>query len=294
MHISPRTRDRGLPLRPRAPALPASAAALAEHVEKLAWRDMVAAAEGELARQLGLRTETYEGAVVLRARKLDSLLFNRVIGLGTTHNVTDASVRSVIGGYLERGLRRFWIHVCETHRASIGHQLERQGLMEYPRAWMKFLRDTAPFTARPTPLTVRSARAEDATEVAAIVGPAFDLTTPGGEIFGALIGRPQWDIYVVSDADRIVAAGGLYVSGPLGYHAFAATLPSDRNRGAQSLLMQSRIERARARGCKWIATETGAPRAADEPNPSYQNMLRSGFEPVGLRANYGLPGTTWR
>jgi len=40
-----------------------------------------------------------------------------------------------------------------------------------------------------------------------------------------------------------------------------------------------------ALGCKWFVTETGE-ETADEPNPSYHNMLRSGFELAYLRPNY--------
>lgn len=39
--------------------------------------------------------------------------------------------------------------------------------------------------------------------------------------------------------------------------------------------------------CKWFVTETGE-ETTDQPNPSYHNMLRTGFKPAFLRANYVL------
>ena len=38
-------------------------------------------------------------------------------------------------------------------------------------------------------------------------------------------------------------------------------------------------------GCEWFVTETGEDTVAN-PNPSYHNMLRTGFKPAYLRPNY--------
>ncbi|HSN72348.1 MAG TPA: hypothetical protein VLT59_12615 [Steroidobacteraceae bacterium] len=274
-------------------ALPRAAAQRAERIERLAWHDIVRAA-GPLGAELGLEAENRDGALILRARHLDSLLFNRVIGLATDGPVSERTVAAIPESYARRAIRRYWIHVSAHARShGLEAQLDAQGFARYPRSWMKFLRGVEEFSARPSSLDVRPARPSDADEIAAIVGPAFDLPEPGGRLFANVTGRSGWHVYVATDAERIVAAGALFVAGELGYHAFAATRPEDRGRGAQSLLMQVRIGKARALGCRWLATETGAPQSADEANPSYQNILRCGFQPADLRANYGLPGTKW-
>jgi GNAT superfamily N-acetyltransferase len=100
-------------------------------------------------------------------------------------------------------------------------------------------------------------------------------------------------VYVVRYGKQAVAVGSMFVDGPLAYLAFAATSPAFRRRGAQGALMHKRIDIALALGCTLIATETGTPLHAAEPNPSYQNMLRFGFAPAGIRENYGPPGTQW-
>jgi len=56
---------------------------------------------------------------------------------------------------------------------------------------------------------------------------------------------------------------------------------------------QARIEAAVAAGCDYIATETGFPLTADEPSPSYHNMLWAGFRPLSIRDNYAPKGTRW-
>ena len=65
----------------------------------------------------------------------------------------------------------------------------------------------------------------------------------------------------------------------------AATIPEYRGRGAQGALMVRRINDAAAVGCRWLVSET-VEETAENPNPSYHNMLRLGFEIAYLRPNY--------
>jgi len=272
--------------------LPRHASRIAESIEREAWRDIVHAGIGA-APQLDLEAQGLGHALILRSRRLDSLLFNRVIGFGHSGVVTDHEIEAILRGYRDRGVDRYWIHVDECRSGDLPDRLDAHGLECHARRWTKFMRDVEPYDARPSPLGLRPATAADAAAVAEIVAPAFDMPAGGGIPFAALIGRFGWHVFVATDRDRIAAVAGLYVSGHVGYHAFAATRPDLRNQGAQSGLIAARIQTARKLGCKWLVTETGAPRAADEANPSYQNIERSGFAPVGRRLNFGLPGTTW-
>jgi ribosomal protein S18 acetylase RimI-like enzyme len=143
-------------------------------------------------------------------------------------------------------------------------------------------------------LIVRPARAGDVSAIASIVGAGFDLPQRGAELFTTLVDRPQWHVYVAMSGEAIAAAAGMFIEGDVAYLAFAATRPEFQRRGAQRTLMHARINRAADAGCQWIATETGFPLAADEPNPSYQNLLWAGFRPVAIRDNYAPQGTMWR
>jgi hypothetical protein len=49
--------------------------------------------------------------------------------------------------------------------------------------------------------------------------------------------------------------------------------------------MTRRIADGAALGCRWFASETGQD-LPDKPNPSFHNMLRTGFRVAYYRPNY--------
>jgi hypothetical protein len=73
--------------------------------------------------------------------------------------------------------------------------------------------------------------------------------------------------------------------------AEAAPYPISPCRGRQSRHRGSRLSHAAAieACCTTNATGTGEP-VGEEPNPALANMLRCGFERVGLRLNYEAAG----
>ena len=77
----------------------------------------------------------------------------------------------------------------------------------------------------------------------------------------------------------------MFVNGEVGWLGFAGTLKTHRKRGGQGALFARRIKDGLALGCKWFVTETGED-TPENPNPSYHNMLRSGFKLAYLRRNY--------
>jgi GNAT superfamily N-acetyltransferase len=303
-------------LRVRAPG-DAELAAMAEHIECRAWIDMIEAAPPWLRHTTRVEIEHVAGAVVLSSRALHTPLFNRVIGLGEQVPAQPEHVTRLMDRYWDLGVQNYFIHAGPYARpARLGRLLQEHGLIQYRRSWVKMMRParvtslagraeraSATFGQRVSParpaeraqtdLVVRGARAADVTAIASIVGPAFDLPQNGAELFAQLTGRRQWKLFVAASADEIVATGGLFIEGEMAYCAFAATRPEFRGRGAQRALMQTRIDTAVDAGCHWIATETGFPLTADEPNPSYHNMLWAGFRAVAIRDNYGLPQAQW-
>ena len=92
--------------------------------------------------------------------------------------------------------------------------------------------------------------------------------------------------YMMWDDKTPVAVGILSVVGDVGHLNTAATIPEYRRRGAQGALMSHRIKEAITKGCKLICTETGV--IPNQPNSSYQNMLRCGFSLAYERPNYVL------
>jgi GNAT superfamily N-acetyltransferase len=109
-----------------------------------------------------------------------------------------------------------------------------------------------------------------------------------------LIARQRWAVYVAELQGEVIASAGMFFDGDMAYLAFSATREEYRRRGAQRALMQARINHACDSGYHWIAAETGFPLAADEPSPSYHNMLWAGFRPIAIRDNYAPIGTEWK
>jgi hypothetical protein len=77
----------------------------------------------------------------------------------------------------------------------------------------------------------------------------------------------------------------MFVKDDVGWLGFGSTLESHRKRGGQGAMFERRIQDGLLLGCKWFVTETGED-TPEDPNPSYHNMLRTGFELAYLRPNY--------
>lgn len=266
---------------------------LAEHVEREAWRDLFAAPSGRVRAALGLRAQDRGGDLVLTAPGVDGLLFNRVfVGARPADAAAEVLARAA-EHYAALGVRRWLGQVYEA--APPGRLDERAaafGLERFRRRWVKFLRGPTAPPETPTDLPIVPAAPAHAGAVAELVAEAFDLPPEGGAILAGAIGRPRWQVFVALAGARPAAVGALFMDRGTGSMAYAATAPEFRGRGAQGALLSLRIRTAIAQGCSFLAGETGAP-IADEPNPSYRNLLRHGFEPVAVRTNFAPRGTRW-
>jgi GNAT superfamily N-acetyltransferase len=267
---------------------------LAEAVEQAAWRDAMQAAPSWVLTACGIHAAEFGDALMLVSCDSKSLLFNRVIGLGERMPATDDLIAKIMDRYWHLGASQYLIHAGAYARPMrLGRKLQQHGLTPYRRSWVKLIR---PATSGPVPdtqVTVRDARVEDAATVASIVGSGFDLTQAEAEIVAHLIARSRWRVLIAELNGEMAGVAGMFIDGNMAYLAFAATRPELRRNGAQRALLHARIEAAVTAGCDYIATETGFPLTADEPSPSYHNMLWAGFRPLSIRDNYAPIGTKW-
>ena len=272
----------------------AELAALAEHIEMRAWQDIFAAAPSWLRISTRLIAEDVDGALLLASRGIRHPLFNRVIGLGLDTPATDRQIADIMERYWSNDIAGYGVQIGPYAQPSrLGRILQQHGLKPYRRSWVKMIRPARRVTLAASEVRVRRARSEDAHAVASIVGAGFDMPQHAAEMFAALIERRRWSVFVAELAGETIATAGMFAEGDTAYLAFAATRASFRRRGAQRALMQARLNLAHETGHRWIATETGFPLAADEPSPSYHNMLWAGFRPVAIRDNYAPLGTEW-
>lgn len=249
----------------------------AELGELAAFRDLYAAAPPEL----GAGAQEIGGALCLRLEPLSSVtMFNRALGLGIERPATDEQLDEALG--FLRGVEAYVTVAPEAEPRDLGDQLQTRGLAP-DRGWTKFSRSTADLPQANSTLRVERDDRGEAFAEAATRG--FGLPDLFLDWLRRLPGRDGWQCFVAFDGDAPAAAGALYVTGVVGWNGIGATVPEQRGKGGQSALLAARIEAAAEAGCEVVVTETGEP-VDGQANGSYRNILRAGFEPAYVRANY--------
>lgn len=256
-------------------------AQLVEFGEAEACADMQLAAAASLA----TRVERIGSAIALAASQIPIVLFNRVVGLGLHEPATEAMLDDVVAMYREAGVTKYIVQISPAAQpAELPAWLEARGLSARDN-WAKVYR---PATAPPevsTDLRIECIGREYAETFAQVACTAFGMPLALSPMLVATIGRPGWRHYLAFDGNEPVATGALYAQGSVGWLGVGSTLPTHRRRGGQGALMARRIRDGVALGCTWLVTETGEDVPA-RPNPSYHNMLRTGFALAYQRSNY--------
>jgi ribosomal protein S18 acetylase RimI-like enzyme len=261
-----------------------------ELVERAASVDMLLAGSDEARRAAGLQVVTVADGSCLIAANVPSILFNRVVGLGTTGPVSGAEVDAIVELYRAAGVPKLWVHVEATcaRPDELRELLGARGF-ERPRRtrWVKLVRGTEPPPRVTTQLVVHTLDATHAEAYGRVVLKAYELPAAARGLAEAVVGRPGWRCYGAFEGGggEIVGVGALFLDGDAGYLSCAATDPAARGRGAQSALIARRIEDAIALGCETICVETGEP-IGDEKNPSLDNLERAGFRRAFTRENH--------
>jgi GNAT superfamily N-acetyltransferase len=249
----------------------------AELGELEAFRDLYAAAPPDL----GARTTEIGGALCLRLEPLSAVtMFNRVLCLGVETPATNEQLDAALD--FVQGVQAYVTVAPEAEPQDLGERLEARGLPR-ERGWTKFLRSTAEPPRARTELRVERDESGEAFGEAAQRG--FEVPQFFRGWLSRLADRDGWQCFVAYDGDAPAAAGALFVAGRVGWIGIGATVPEQRGNGGQSALLAARIEAASAASCEVVVTETGEP-GDGLPNGSYRNIVRAGFEPVYVRANY--------
>jgi hypothetical protein len=261
-----------------------SAQALAELVEfgeAEAYADLFRAAPSDL----GLRVERIGTAVALLAPRFPIILLNRVIGLGVREPASLATLETLLALYQQAGIHTFALQVSPaTQPPELVDWLQARHL--HPRDnWAKVYRRPDTDIMVPTDLRIERIGPRDAAHFARVASTAFGMPDSLRPWLEQSVGRPGWRHYLAFDGELPVATGALFMQGATGWLGAGSTLPSHRRRGAQGALMAQRIRDAAGDGCVWVVTETGED-LPHQPNPSFHNMLRTGFVLAYRRPNY--------
>lgn len=253
--------------------------------EARAWEECVeacAAVEGNPLRAEVVRI-SQTPVPVLAA--LNYSLFNRVIALGVAEPARDADIAAIAETYADRKQTNWAVCLAPgAEPAELAARLEEHGLQR-SSDFAKVVRTTENPPSVETALRIEEIGPERRDDFVAVNIGAWGVPPAFSAWFGGTLGRPGWRHYLGYAGDDPVSTGGLYVSDDVGWLGFGATLPDYRGRGGQSAIMARRIRDAAALGCDYVHTETLA-ETPDKPNPSYRNMIATGFELAYLRPTY--------
>jgi hypothetical protein len=258
-----------------------------EAIERAALADLMGAADGPLRRSLGTDAAAEATALVCCAAALppSAIVINRTIGLGIGNDATREEVRRIVARYRDAGVARYFIHRHpQASPPALVTWLAEAGL-EPARAWVKFRRGRESPPVAETSLALRLATAADAPAFGRIVAAAFDLGEAAAPWLARLIGRPGWHVYMSFARDTPAGTGAMYVRDGIAWLDWGATDPQFRRRGSQGAILRRRIEAALDLGCRILVTATGESVAGD-PQHSYNNIIRTGFRPIYVRANH--------
>jgi len=263
---------------------------LHDDVEAAAYRDLYASAPRDLASRLGLETRVIAGATLLIAPGIPTPMFNRVIGLGNTRDVSAAELEEITAVYRDAGTGNWWIHVAPGIRSTpLSEQLTAHGFTSPPRkSWVKVVRGSEALPKVETDAEVRLVLPGEETAFAETLCVAFEMPVAWAPLFASLTSRRNWRAGVAVLDGKVIGGGLVHLQGSHAWLGAGGVRPEARRHHAHRAVMVLRMQEATRSGCTRFFTETGEP-VGDEPNPSLRNMEACGFTRVCLRRNYAAP-----
>ena len=214
-----------------------------------------------------------------------SILLNRVLNLGSQAPPSRDQLVEIHRIYADAGVRRFFLHVVPQRKTGeTDRLLDECGYRKY-RGWMKFVRGDGAVREANTDLDVRPVGPEYGEAFAAIAAPAFDMLPVSQAVVALLPGVKGQHTYMSFDGDRPAGTGAIFIDREVAALDWGATHPDFRRRGGQTAVLSTRIRSALDSGCSMVCTMTGEAVPGD-PQHSYGNILKSGFEEAYLRENW--------
>jgi GNAT superfamily N-acetyltransferase len=193
-------------------------------------------------------------AVALRSAAFPVRELNRIVGLYDLATLDELAP-------LYEG-ESFWVAL--DPEAGLDDALQARAFVpDY--AWQKFERGLEPVDAH---TELRVVDAESPADFGTAFAQGYGLPPALGDFAANVVGRPSWHCFVAYDGGEPVGVGAIFESGDAGWLGAAATLPSQRGRGAQGAILAARVQRARERV---LVTETRVPRGG-QPGASYRNI----------------------
>ena len=254
-----------------------------EHSELALWSGLWQAVPPSEAQTLGMSLQKVGFATALIMEKVPDWFFNRVMGFGLEDAATEDSLDKIIALYADKNLPVGFSLSPDAQPGNVTNWLENRGF-KIANHWVKMIRGTEPPPDLTTDLQIVEVGADHALLIGTLICAGFGLADELLPVFSSVVSIPNNHVYLAKDGDIPVGVGCLTIHNDIGHLNTATTLQSYRKRGIQGALMAHRIGEGIRMGCNWFATETA--KLPDQPNPSYNNMLRCGFTEHYKRPNY--------
>jgi hypothetical protein len=253
---------------------------LEEH-EAAVWIECVAAA-AELPGDPLRAVIDRSGPVPLVALcAVDGWDLNRVVALGVRSPVHAADLDAIWAFYEAHGQQNFRIDVTPVTRPpELADWITAKGMQRRSPGTFKIWRSVdPPLPVRPD-VEVRQLGAEDADAYAELSLVAWGAwSTPEMHAwFRATVGCAGSQHYGIFDADRLVAAGAMFVGDGLAWFGFDATHPRHQGRKLRQAISAIRLTDAVKHGCRLIHAESTIP-----PRP---RVFEDGWQSLYEKHNY--------
>lgn len=257
-----------------------------ERIEVEACRSWTDSPPASVKGALGLGMRDLGAGLAVVARRLDVLMYNRVVGLGVGAPATAGQVDEAVTFFREAGVPRCMIQLAPTVQARVADWLGAHGFAPHNH-WLRLWRAGFRPVSDPPDPRVRPIGTEHAEAFGRVVAEAFGHSEGFIPWFAAGVGRPGWYHWAALEDGEPVGFAALFVEGRTGWLGFAATQASSRKRGIQRALIATRLRAAAELGCDLLSVET-ADDTPEKPNPSTHNLLAMGFEIAYRRPNWVL------
>jgi hypothetical protein len=238
--------------------------------------------------EFGFEVDETDDYVARFAPSMNIMMFNRAVGLGINTPVSKETINEIVQKYRDKGLTNFAIQLspeaqpAEAHEWLVSHGL---AVRDY---WAKGYRPADQNLTMDTDLRIEQIDKSQAKIFGETVCAAFGMPLSLLPVIAAPVGLPGWSHYVAWDGESPAAAAALMIRGDTGWLGIGGTRAEFRGRGAQSALIARRVRDGSKLGCTMFVAETWK-ETPEKRNPSFHNMLRTGFVMAYDRPNYMLP-----
>jgi hypothetical protein len=265
---------------------PVQIAEINESIEAEARVNYLLCAPPEFSRPFRLEIKRLGSTWVTMMPAVDHAMYNRILGLGVSEPATESILDEAVAVFHSAGCKNYRIVVGPmTLPALYTEWLAARGFKQGGRNWAKMYRGNEPAPVISTDLRVEAIGKDQADTFANVLLSVFGITPAYRPLVKGNIGKTGWRHYLAFAGTKPVSAAAMYINGEVAWLGWASTLKSHRKHGGQRAMLARRIEEGLALGCKWFVAETEED-TLEQSNPSYRNLLRSGFKLAYMRRNY--------